>query len=35
VSTRGRGLILVRSFSRSIEHRFVDGRNRLEVLLVE
>jgi anti-sigma regulatory factor (Ser/Thr protein kinase) len=35
VSTRGRGLILVRSFSRSIEHRLVEGRNRLEVLLVE
>ena len=35
VSPRGRGLILVGGFTRSIDHHFADGRNRLNVLLVE
>jgi anti-sigma regulatory factor (Ser/Thr protein kinase) len=32
---RGRGLILVRGMTRSIEHRSFGGRNRLSILLVE
>jgi anti-sigma regulatory factor (Ser/Thr protein kinase) len=35
VCPRGRGLILVRSSTRHIEHRRDNGRNRLTVLLVE
>lgn len=35
VEMRGRGLILVRRFTRAMEHRLVDGRNRLTVLLVD
>ena len=34
IGPRGRGLVLVRGFTRSIEHRFADGRNRLSALLV-
>ena len=33
VSPRGRGLTLVLSLTRSIQHRRADGRNRLSVLL--
>ena len=35
VQPRGRGLLLVHGFTRTIEHRVADGRNRLSVLLVE
>jgi len=35
LGTRGRGLILVRGMTRSIEHRSAGGRNRLSILLVE
>jgi anti-sigma regulatory factor (Ser/Thr protein kinase) len=35
LSPRGRGLILVRRFTRAIKHRRAEGRNRLSVLLVE
>ncbi len=35
LGTRGRGLILVRDMTRSIEHQSAGGRNRLSILLVE
>lgn len=35
LGTRGRGLILVRGMTRSVEHSIVGGRNRLSILLVE
>lgn len=35
VQPRGRGLLLVRGHTRAIDHRLVNGRNRLRVLLVE
>ena len=35
LGSRGRGLVLVRGMTRSIEHRSDGGRNRLSVLLVE
>ena len=35
LGTRGRGLILVRGMTRSVEHLRNGGRNRLSVLLIE
>lgn len=35
LGSRGRGLILVRAMTRSVEHRSGGGRNQLSILLVE
>ena len=35
IGTRGRGLILLRGMSTSVQHHREDGRNRITVLLIE